>query len=543
MGYEVLARKWRPHTLSEMVGQEHILRMLTNALTTGRLHHAWLFTGTRGVGKTTLARILAKCLNCEAGMSAQPCNTCGACTGIDAGKFPDLLEVDAASRTKVEDTRDLLDTLQYAPVQGRFKICLIDEVHMLSGHSFNALLKTLEEPPAHVKFLLATTDPHKLPITVLSRCLQFNLHPLPVEKIEQHLAHICEAETITAESAALKILAKAARGSLRDALSLLDQAIAFCGQALTLTETRHMLGLADESILIHLLETLIKQENPLTTPEYQHLLECSPDFDQLIADLLLLLHQISRQQILQDQSATPAIQALATQLSPEDAQLYYQIALIARRDLPLAPTPADGFEMLVLRLLAFHPSNMPAPTTQTNKQATPPPVPTHHSIQENTNKTTTGMSSNSSSSVTPHTHAIPAPTTRSPEQLVTHWAAILPELNLSGMVQALAAHCIVQEASATHVKMALTEKHTSLLNKKMIERIEQALCHYFKTTIKLEIVASTETHALDTPAERRQQADRARQQQADTTLRNDPGVKKIMHLFDATLDIDSIEGK
>jgi DNA polymerase-3 subunit gamma/tau len=251
MSYQVLARKWRPHDFQEMVGQEPTLRMLTNALDNQRLHHAYLFTGTRGVGKTTLARILAKCLNCETGITSKPCGTCSACQSIDAGKFLDLLEVDAASRTKVEDTREILDNVQYAPSQGRFKIYLIDEVHMLSGHSFNALLKTLEEPPAHVKFLLATTDPKRLPVTILSRCLQFNLKRVPAEKITQHLLHICTTENIIHELAALELIARAADGSLRDALSLLDQTIAFCGEKITTIETRAMLGNIEQDAIFH----------------------------------------------------------------------------------------------------------------------------------------------------------------------------------------------------------------------------------------------------------------------------------------------------
>jgi DNA polymerase-3 subunit gamma/tau len=357
MSYQVLARKWRPRSFQAMVGQEHILRMLTNALDDQRLHHAYLFTGTRGVGKTTLARIFAKCLNCESGITSKPCDTCATCQAIDAGKFLDLIEVDAASRTKVEDTRELLENVQYTPTQGRFKIYLIDEVHMLSGHSFNALLKTLEEPPTYVKFLLATTDPKRLPITILSRCLQFNLNHVPVEKIAQQLAHVCTMENIKFELPALQLIAQAADGSMRDALSLLDQTIAFCRDNITTADTQCMLGSVEQDALFHLLDALAKQDGKQLLTEITHLSERAPDFNQLLEDLLSTLHKISVTQVIQDAPETnEQIKQFAQCFSAEDIQLYYQIALIGRRDLPLAPTPQQGFEMALLRMLAFRPS-------------------------------------------------------------------------------------------------------------------------------------------------------------------------------------------
>lgn len=339
-----------------MVGQEHILRMLTNALEQQRLHHAYLFTGTRGVGKTTLARILAKCLNCETGITSTPCGTCGTCRSIDAGQFLDLYEVDAASRTKVEDTRELLDNVLYAPTQGRYKIYLIDEVHMLSNHSFNALLKTLEEPPEHVKFLLATTDPKRLPITILSRCLQFHLKRITPEQIAAHLHHLCEQENIPAEKAGLEKLAHAADGSMRDALSLLDQAIAYGQGSVKKVDVYAMLGSMADDALLPLLEALATQDGKQLFDALAIFADSAPDFHQVLEELINLLHQIAIKQILPDHHAHDAELAHLSQLfTPEDVQLYYQIALLGRRDLALSPSPLQGFEMTLLRMLAFKP--------------------------------------------------------------------------------------------------------------------------------------------------------------------------------------------
>ena len=366
MSYQVLARKWRPRHFQQMVGQEHILRMLTNALEEQRLHHAYLFTGTRGVGKTTLARILAKCLNCETQITATPCGICKNCTAIDAGRFLDLIEVDAASRTRVEDTRELLDNVHYQPAQGRYKIYLIDEVHMLSGHSFNALLKTLEEPPPYVIFLLATTDPKRLPITVLSRCLQFNLKRVSPEQIGKHLEHICTSENIPFETPALQLLAKAADGSMRDALSLLDQTIAFCRGKITTTDTRQMLGSIDQTHLFRILNALAEQDGKQLLAEVANLVEYAADFYQVLEDLLSLLHRISLLQVISDlPEQVESIRQLAKRFTPEETQLYYQIALIGRKDLPLAPHPTQGFEMILLRMLAFQPKGQAVKTIPT----------------------------------------------------------------------------------------------------------------------------------------------------------------------------------
>src|ERR1700688_4266687 len=361
MSYIVLARKWRPKRFAEMVGQEHVLRALGNALDTGKVHHAFLFTGTRGVGKTTVARILAKSLNCETGVSSSPCGTCAACREIDEGRFIDLIEVDAASRTKVDDTRDLLDNVQYAPTRGRYKVYLIDEVHMLSTHSFNALLKTLEEPPPHVKFLLATTDPQKLPVTVLSRCLQFSLKRLPASLIGERLKFIAGAEHLECDPAAVALVARAAEGSMRDALSLLDQLIAFGGGTLNEVNTRAMLGTIDRGHVGRLIDALARADGSALLAEVRELDRDAPDYDRALVELAAFLQRIAIVQIvpeaaLQDEEFdADSLTRLAQAISPEDAQLYYQIALGGRRDLAMAPEPRLGFEMTLLRMLAFRP--------------------------------------------------------------------------------------------------------------------------------------------------------------------------------------------
>jgi len=361
MSYQVLARKWRPRFFDEMVGQEHVLRALINALNEGRLHHAYLFTGTRGVGKTTIARILAKCLNCEEGVSARPCGVCGSCKEIAEGRFVDLIEVDAASRTRVEDTRELLDNVQYAPTRGRFKVYLIDEVHMLSSHSFNALLKTLEEPPAHVKFLLATTDPQKLPVTILSRCLQFSLKNMTPERIVEYLARVLDAEKFQYEEPALWSLGRAAQGSMRDALSLTDQAIAYGEGIVGEEQVNAMLGTMDRGRLFKMAEVMAKANAAEVMNEVAAMAEHGPDFDEVLQGLLHIWHRAALAQVVPDaiensQGDRDAILKLGMAMQPEDLQLYYQIALQGRKDLAMAPEPRQGFEMVLLRMLAFRPA-------------------------------------------------------------------------------------------------------------------------------------------------------------------------------------------
>ncbi|MBN0989419.1 DNA polymerase III subunit gamma/tau [Amphritea pacifica] len=360
MSYQVLARKWRPAKFQEMVGQEHVLKALVNALDDDRLHHAYLFTGTRGVGKTSIARLFAKSLNCETGVSSTPCGECSACREISEGRFVDLIEVDAASRTKVEDTRELMENVQYAPTHGRFKVYLIDEVHMLSTHSFNALLKTLEEPPPHVKFLLATTDPQKLPVTILSRCLQFNLKNMIPERIVEHLCHVLTAENIPYEEPALWLLARSADGSMRDALSLTDQAIAFGAGSVVEADVRAMLGSIDQRLVYRLVDSLAAHDAKGLLTTVEELARYSPDYNAVLGDLISLMHRIALAQIVPDAvdnglGDRDLVLDLAGKLTAEDVQLFYQTALMGRKDLPFVPDAREGVEMTLMRMLAFRP--------------------------------------------------------------------------------------------------------------------------------------------------------------------------------------------
>ncbi|HET8849569.1 MAG TPA: DNA polymerase III subunit gamma/tau, partial [Marinobacter sp.] len=405
MSYQVLARKWRPRTFQDMVGQEHVLQALVHALEHERLHHAYLFTGTRGVGKTTIGRLLARCLNCETGITPNPCGECDSCREILEGRFVDLIEIDAASRTGVDDMRELTDNVQYAPTRGRFKVYLIDEVHMLTNQSFNAFLKTLEEPPEHVKFLLATTDPQKLPVTVLSRCLQFNLKRMTPEHIVGHLKHVLGHEQIPFEDPALWLLARAADGSMRDALSLTDQAIAFGNQNLAASDVSNMLGTIDQRDIERLVQALVERDGPGLLTEISRIADFAPDYGVILADLLSLFHRVTMEQVVPgsaDNAMGDAaqVQALARQLSAEDAQLFYQTALMGRKDLAVTPDARMGFEMTLLRMLAFRPGATrreppavsaggnqaaggnrpepepdPAPAQPTGSQAEPAPEP------------------------------------------------------------------------------------------------------------------------------------------------------------------------
>ncbi|WP_038900578.1 DNA polymerase III subunit gamma/tau [Dickeya dadantii] len=390
MSYQVLARKWRPQTFADVVGQEHVLTALANGLSLGRIHHAYLFSGTRGVGKTTIARLLAKGLNCETGITATPCGQCDTCREIEQGRFVDLIEIDAASRTKVEDTRDLLDNVQYAPARGRFKVYLIDEVHMLSRHSFNALLKTLEEPPPHVKFLLATTDPQKLPVTILSRCLQFHLKALDAEQIRQHLQQVLEQEQLAAEPRALQLLARAADGSLRDALSLTDQAIAMGQGQVTAAAVSQMLGTLDDEQPLALIEALVKGDGAGVMALMGQAASRGVDWEALLVETLTLLHRIAMLQLLPSalgeeyNQVAPRLRELARVIPPAEVQLYYQTLLVGRKELPYAPDRRMGVEMTLLRALAFHPSqsiaepvpvNVPAPSAMPAAGASLPTEP------------------------------------------------------------------------------------------------------------------------------------------------------------------------
>ncbi|ORM56723.1 DNA polymerase III, subunit gamma and tau, partial [Pantoea brenneri] len=390
MSYQVLARKWRPQAFADVVGQEHVLTALANGLSLGRIHHAYLFSGTRGVGKTTIARLLAKGLNCETGITATPCGQCDNCREIEQGRFVDLIEIDAASRTKVEDTRDLLDNVQYAPARGRFKVYLIDEVHMLSRHSFNALLKTLEEPPSHVKFLLATTDPQKLPVTILSRCLQFHLKALDVDQIRQQLEHVLQQEHIDSETRALQLLARAADGSMRDALSLTDQAIAMGQGAVTSTTVSAMLGTLDDEQPLGLLEALVDGDGQQVMSLLSQAASRGVEWEALLVEMLRLLHQIAMVQLLpaslndDDESNALRLRELARVVPPADLQLYYQTLLMGRKDLPIAPDRRMGVEMTLLRALAFHPKAAVAEpiARPTLTQQSAPVAPVEHASSQ-----------------------------------------------------------------------------------------------------------------------------------------------------------------
>ena len=407
MTYQVLARKWRPKRFADLVGQEHVVRALSNALIEQRLHHAYLLTGTRGVGKTTIARILAKSLNCETGVTAEPCGVCGACRQIDAGRFVDLLEIDAASNTGIDNIREVLDNAQYSPSVGRFKVYIIDEVHMLSKSAFNAMLKTLEEPPAHVKFILATTDPQKVPVTVLSRCLQFSLRNMTPQQVAKHLAHVLDTEQLVYEPAALTLLGRAASGSMRDALSLLDQAIAYGIGEVHEDGVRAMLGAVDRRYLFTLLAALADGDGPALMAEAEQLAARSIGFDSALHEMAQLLYQISLTQtvpaaLAPDEPERDAIVALAELLPPADVQLYYQIAITGRRDLALAPDEHAGFNMTLLRMLAFHPANLPASPT--------PPAGGHAPVA----LPAAAPASPAAPSPAPHSDASPAPAARPP---------------------------------------------------------------------------------------------------------------------------------
>lgn len=517
--YQVLARKWRPKSFEDMVGQEHILRMLSNALRQKRLHHAYLFTGTRGVGKTSSARIFAKCLNCEVDVTPTPCNECANCKAIDAGQFLDLYEIDAASRTKVEDTRDILDNVLYQPSQGRYKIYIIDEVHMLSNHSFNALLKTLEEPPSYVKFILATTDPKKLPVTILSRCLQFHLRHITPEEIAKRLAHICDIEKISHDKTSLNMLAKAANGSMRDALSLLDQANAYAESHLTAEHMHAMLGCVMQNDVEPLLSALSNKDTNLAFTHIRKLAEQTPDFQQLLETLIETFHHIALSQfspeaLTLDESLKPFLSAF----TPEDVQLYYQIALLGRRDLALSPSPQQGFEMTFLRMLAFQPDNAsrgaPAPSTERKE----PKV----KIDD----------------VAPGEPKISEPATqpkKTPSPTAVEWRDILPKLELSGMAYALASNCSLEKVQDHQITLLLGSKHEPMLNPKLKERFNDALNRYFNKP--MELIFKSTAQDIKTPAKEAENQQQATLNTAKEKAVHNPSIKQLMDLYDATVDV------
>jgi len=569
MSYQVLARKWRPGNFTEMVGQEHILRALINALDEQRLHHAYLFTGTRGVGKTTVARIFAKSLNCETGITSKPCGECSACKEIAEGRFIDLIEVDAASRTRVEDTRELLDNVQYAPTHGRFKVYLIDEVHMLSGHSFNALLKTLEEPPPHVKFLLATTDPQKLPVTILSRCLQFNLKRMPISLIENHLKHILQQESVPFDEISVRLIAHGADGSMRDGLSLLDQAIAFGGGKLEQAEVQSMLGTVSRDRVMHILKALISGDAAALMQHIEELADLTPDYANVLAELLALLHQMAlAQKVPQavDESLVnrEELLQLATQVSTEDIQLFYQVGLIGRRDLPLAPEPRSGLEMVLLRMLAFKPTlegraaTAVAPVVASNGSA--PHVANVSAAEPAQTKGPGNRAAHVAAALAAASGApakpvettpppvTPAPAepiepieaaTPAPVKLDDNWAGLVEAMNLRGMVKQLAVNCTLKEKSSTEVKLTLNKDNEQLLNPALQKKLEEAMCTSLQQNLKLQI----ELGSLDieSPAQTMARNQAERQQSAEDMINQDPMVQALKENFNAEVVPNSVK--
>jgi DNA polymerase-3 subunit gamma/tau len=521
MSYLALARKWRPRSFAELVGQEHVRQALGNALTQGRVHHAFLFTGTRGVGKTTIARILSKCLNCDTGVTATPCGTCASCKEIDEGRFVDLIEVDAASRTKVDDTRELLENVQYSPTRGRYKVYLVDEVHMLSTHSFNALLKTLEEPPPHVKFLLATTDPQKLPVTVLSRCLQFNLKRLPVALISEHLVKVLGAEKIEFEPPALRLVAQAADGSMCDALSLLDQLIAFGGGKVDEAAARSMLGTIDRDHVTRLARALATGDAVKLIDTARSLEEFSPDYGQVLDDLAALLTRVALLQLVSGYEGDELFElALLKDLSAaipgEDIQLYYQTAILGRRDLPFAPDPRTGFQMTLVRMLAFRPGGGagvnvgPSGGTRT---AGNPGVPS------------------------PAVAPIVRPTSAGAIDPV-QWSRVIGDLDVTGAARQLATNCALLEHNGTLMRLALDRGGATLATSGNKERLTLALAKYLGGHVKLEFVEGAAP--VETPSQHGERRSAEALEAARRTLDDDPKVREMKARFGATLHPESV---
>jgi DNA polymerase III subunit gamma/tau len=554
MSYQVLARKWRPRRFAELVGQEHVVRALTNALDSGRMHHAYLFTGTRGVGKTTIARIFAKSLNCERGESADPCGECAVCTAVDAGRFVDLLEIDAASNTGVDDVREVIENAQYAPSRGRFKVYLVDEVHMLSKPAFNALLKTLEEPPPHVKFLLATTDPQKLPVTVLSRCLKFNLKRLLPEQISGQMRHILAAEGIEYEDEAIGELAHGADGSLRDGLSLLDQAIAYGGGALRAADVRAMLGSVERGQVLGVLEALAAGDGATLMAEAERIASFSPDFGGVLDDLATVLHRIQLIQLVpgyREEESDAGLADVASRVAPEDVQLYYQIATTSRRELPMAPDARIGFEMALLRMFAFRPADggqaaaapvarAPAPAARPAAPAQPAPAP--------------AASRPSASAPTPSRPAppaaapapAPAPAPAAPPRPISvgadglpDWHDIVERANLRGPIGQLAQNCSLREIDGEGMVLALQPQHMHLAVEPLTSQMEEKVSQALGRRVRFRFVADRGN--LGTPAERRAQAASDAQANAEASMESDPLVQALKRDFDARVIPQSIK--
>ncbi len=515
---QVLARKWRPRSFAELVGQEHVVRALTNALRQQRLHHAYLFTGTRGVGKTTLARILAKSLNCETGVTDTPCGKCGACAEIDAGRFVDLIELDAASNTQVDNMRELLENALYAPTSGRYKVYIIDEVHMLSRSAFNAMLKTLEEPPGHVKFILATTDPQKIPVTVLSRCLQFGLKQIPQQQIRDRLAEVLAAENVATDMQSVALVARAAEGSLRDALSLLDQAIAHGGGALDEASTRAMLGAVDQTYLHAVLRALAARDGAALAAEAARMGERSLSFETALQDLAALLHRMALAQVVpdslpDDDPDTPAVRELSRAFGADELQLCYQIAVQGRAEIGLAPDEQAGFMMTLLRMLAFAPSGAAAvavaPVAQSRGAASPAAAAVQSAAAVRTDPSS--------------------------------WADLVGQLGLNAMANQLALRCEMTARTEEGIELRISPADERLFDKPYRDKLTAALRQRLGPQLKVAFVsgdvAGVSPKAItDRKAEQRQAA-------AVAEIRQDPFVRELIEDFDGSLDDGSIKPK
>jgi DNA polymerase-3 subunit gamma/tau len=517
MSYQVLARKWRPRTFASIVGQEHVVTALRHALEQQRLHHAYLLTGTRGVGKTTLARILAKALNCETGIAAEPCGKCAACTEIDAGRFVDLIEVDAATNTKVDEMRQLLESAVYAPTRARFKIYVIDEVHMLSTSAFNAMLKTLEEPPEHIKFILATTDPQKIPVTVLSRCLQFNLKQMVPGAIAGHLQHIAKEEGFAADPGALRLIAGAARGSMRDALSILDQAIAYCGGAVTEDGVRRMLGTVDRSYLFDIVEAVAAGQGESVFAIADSMEARSLSFDSALAELATLLHRIALAQIAPDalDADTPdreRVMALAGQVDPESVQLYYQIAVHGRRDLPLAPDEYAGFTMVLMRMLAFRPGAAGEQPARKLAPSASAKAAVSGSAQRSSGQANAGA---------------------------TDWPQLVRELKIAGAARQLAERCELASFADQRVALRLPPDAKYLAEKTYVDKLKNALRERLGAPVNVSIeIGETSGNSVAAIKEGER---RLRQDEANASIQGDAFVRDLLEQFGGTVVDSSIK--
>lgn len=570
---QVLARKWRPKSFSQLTGQDHVVRALTNALEQQRLHHAYLFTGTRGIGKTTIARILAKALNCRTGITSAPCGICSACTEIDEGRFVDLLEVDAASNTQVEKMRELLENALYAPTTARYKIYIIDEVHMLSKSAFNAMLKTLEEPPEHVKFILATTDPQRIPVTVLSRCLQFNLKQIPPALIAAHLKHVLEQEQIGYDAISLRLLARAAQGSLRDALSILDQAIAFGEGKIEEAGVRNMLGAIDQSYLYDLLDGLARKDGSQMLATADAMETHSLSFDAALQDLGSLLHRIALAQIVpaaiaEDMPERERLFALAQTFTAEDIQLFYQIAIHGRGDLSRAPDEYAGFTMTLMRMLAFMPQDFPetlSPSTSVRDtkagangsagsgresdakaKSSLPPIPEKPVAPEPVSPEPVSPEPHASKPVgaavaeqTPGAEIAALQPDTETALFSGNWIAVLQELKLSGLAKMLAQNSEVKHVGENEIEFCVPQTHKHLLNKDYQDRVQTALRAYLGRQVRLRFSVGVVTGMTAAELENREKQER--QSQAITALESDPFVCELMEQFDAKLVVSSIK--